>query len=81
MIPLKILIIEQIPPHRKERNIEGESRIFYLETLCHKILQLCQLIPPEHSAKLIRINHATFKSDRPGVCGPQMESLSGVKVA
>ena len=41
--------------HREERNVEGESRIFCLETLCHKILQLYQLIPPEHSTKLIKL--------------------------
>ena len=55
----------QFKNHREERNIEGESIIFYLGILCHKRLQLYQLIPPEHCGKLIRINHATFS-----VCGP-----------
>ena len=50
----------QYKNHREDRNIEGESIISYLEILCHKSLQLYQLIPPELSAKLIRINHTTF---------------------
>ena len=64
-MPNQFLIFSEIIcNHREERNIDGESRIFYLETLCHKILPLYQLIPLEHSAKLIRINHATFTTDR-----------------